>query len=134
MMPLPRLSIAVAAVLLLASTMTGCSNTAPELQQATATQLEAGVLKVTVAAAAGEFTDAQTALDAVQADLLAAAAADRVSAARSAQIQSAINLVTADLTAAIDESTPTPTPTPTSVDKGKNRDNGKCKKKDDCGD
>ena len=136
-----RLTARVAAVLLVAATLTACSGPAPELATPTAERLQSGVLGVTTAAAAGDFAGAQSALTAVQADLLAAAAAGQVSAARSAEIQSAINLVTGDLAAAIEASIPTPTPTPTddntpSVDKGDNKDNGKCNKKkdDDCDD
>ena len=137
MMPRDRLTLALAAVTLVASTLTGCGSTPPDLQQSTATQLQAGVQDVTVAAAAGDFDAAQVSLEAVQADLLTAAAADEVSAARAADIQSALNLVFADLTAAIEASEPEPTvapvpaPRPTSVDNGNDKDDGRCKKKDD---
>ncbi|TFC81238.1 hypothetical protein E3T23_07100 [Cryobacterium cheniae] len=139
MMPRARLTIAVAAVVLVASALTGCSNTPPDLQQSTATQLQTGVQNVTAAAAAGDFAAAHDALEAVQADLLTAAAADQVSAARAAEIQSALNLVSADLVSAIEASRPEPTvepapapsEAPASVDKGDDKDNGKCKKKDD---
>ncbi|TFC21254.1 hypothetical protein E3O19_00505 [Cryobacterium algoritolerans] len=131
-----RLASGVAAALLVAATLTACSGPTPELATPTAEKLRSGVLSVSTAAAAGDFGGAQSALTAVQADLLTAAAAGQVSAARSAQIQSAINLVTGDLADAMAASTPTPTPTEKpspSVDKGDNKDNGDCKKKDDCG-
>jgi hypothetical protein len=132
-----RLAARVATGLLVFATLTACSGPAPELAPPTADKLQSGVLGVTAAAAAGDFAGAQSALTAVQADLLTAAAAGQVSAARSAEIQSAINLVTADLAGAIDAATPTPTATPTrepSVDKGNKKDNGKCNKKtEDCG-
>ncbi|TFB57315.1 hypothetical protein E3T34_13680 [Cryobacterium sp. TMT1-62] len=137
MMPRARLTLALAAVTLVASTLTGCGSTPPDLQQSTATELQAGVRNVTAAAAAGDFEAAQASLEAVQADLLTAAAADGVSAARAADIQSALNLVSADLTAAIEASKPEPTvapvpaPSPTSVDNGNDKDDGKCKKNDD---
>lgn len=140
-MPRARLNIALAAAVLVASALTGCGSTPPELQQTTAVQLQAGVQKVTAAAAAGDFEAAQASLEAVQSDLLTAAAADEVSAARAADIQSALNLVSADLVSAIEATKPEPTvapapapapaPSETSVDKGNDKDNGKCKKKDD---
>ncbi|TFD76461.1 hypothetical protein [Cryobacterium fucosi] len=129
-----RLATRVAAALLVAATLTACSGPSPDLATPTVEKLQSGVLGVTTAAAAGDFTGAQSALTAVQADLLTAAAAGQVSAARAAEIQSAINLVTGDLADAIEASIPTPTPTEDqspSVDKGDNKDNGKCKKSDD---
>ena len=134
-----RLISGVAATLLVAAALTACSGPSPDLATTTADKLQSGVLGVSTAAAAGDLAGAQSALTAVQADLLTAAAAGQVSAARSAEIQSAINLVTGDLADAIEASRPTPTPFPTEdpsqpVDKGNNTDDGKCKKKDDCGD
>ena len=142
MMPRARLTIALAAAVLVATALTGCASTPPDLQQTTAALLQAGVQNVTAAAAAGDFEAAQASLETVQADLLTAAAADEVSAARAADIQSALNLVSADLVAAIEASKPEPTvapapapsETPTSVDKGDDKDNGTCKKKDECDD
>ena len=137
MTPRARLSIALAAVIVVASALTGCSSPPPDLQQTTATQLQAGVQTLTAAAAAGDLEAAQASLDAVQADLLAAAAAEKVSAARAAEIQSALNLVSADLAAAVEASQPEPTVAPApsdepaSVDTDNKKDNGKCKKKDD---
>ncbi|GEM_PF-5810934 len=144
MMPRGRRTIALAAVALVASALTGCSTTPPDLQQSTAAQLQTGVQNVTAAAAAGDFEAAQASLEAVQSDLLAAAAVEEVSAARAADIQAALNLVSADLVSAIEESKPEPTlapapapaPSPTSVDKGDDKGDGKCNKKkdDDCDD
>ena len=143
MMPRARLTVALAAVVFVASALAGCGGTPPDLQQGTATQLQTGVQTVTAAAAAGDFEAAQASLEAVQADLLTAAAADQVSAARAADIQSALNLVSADLTSAIEASKPEPTVAPapapapdepTSVDKGDDKGDGKCKKNDDCED
>lgn len=129
-----RLTIALATVLLVAAALTGCSTTPPELEQTTAAQLQAGVQEVTNDAAAADFEGARSALIAVQADLLTAAAAGQVTAARSAQIQSALNLVSADLDAAIIDSAPEPTMTPTpspSADPGKDKGKDECKKKED---
>ncbi|MBC7443022.1 MAG: hypothetical protein H7311_10995 [Ramlibacter sp.] len=129
-----RLTIALATVLLVAAALTGCSTTPPELEQTTAAQLQAGVQEVTNDAAAADFEGARSALIAVQADLLTAAAAGQVTAARSAQIQSALNLVSADLDAAIIDSAPEPTMTPTpspSADPGRDKGKDECKKKED---
>ena len=104
---------ATIAVVIFSVTLSGCASTPDALKQATADQLQAGVRSVTTAASAGDFAGAQAALDSLQADLLAAASAGDVPGSRSAEIQSAINLVGADLDAAILASAPTPKPTPT---------------------
>lgn len=105
------------AVVILSVALSGCAGTPEDLSQATADRLQAGVRSLTTAASAGDFTSAQTALDSLQADLLDAASAGDVTGSRSAEIQSAINLVAADLdaasAAAIEAAKPTPTPTPT---------------------
>lgn len=110
-------------VVILSVTMSGCASTPDALEQATADQLQAGVRSVTTAASSGDFESAQAALDSLQADLLAAASAGDVTGSRSAEIQSAINLVGADLdaasAAAIEAAKPTPTPTPTPTEDSK---------------
>ena len=107
---------AAIAVVILSVALSGCASTPDALAQATADRLQAGVRSVTAAASAGDFESAQSALDSLQADLLAAASAGDVTGSRSAEIQSAINLVGADLdaasAAAIEAAKPTPTPTP----------------------
>ncbi|TFC50145.1 hypothetical protein E3T26_11730 [Cryobacterium sp. TMT1-21] len=134
----PRLTLALATVFLVAATLTGCSNTPPALDPAIAGKLQSGVQEVSTDAAAGDFEGAKSALVAVQADLLTAAAAGQVTAERSAQVQSALNVVSADLDAAIIASKPEPTVAPApaaTADPGQDtgKDNGKdtCKKKDD---
>jgi hypothetical protein len=130
------------ALLLSALLLTGCAGSPATLEPVSASQLQAGVLKVTTSAAAGDFSTAQAELAAVQADLLAASAADQLTASRASQIQAAIDLVRADLAAAITASLPTPvatrtpsspTPSSSSADKSDSGNSGKndCKKKDD---
>lgn len=110
-----RLAVAAAGILLAVGALSGCASTPPDLHAATAAKLQLGVLDVTNSAKAGEYADAQAKLAALQADLLAAAATQRVSAARVAVIQEAINAVGGDLADALksqaDRATPTPQPT-----------------------
>lgn len=100
-----------AAFLIAASALSGCSESIPEIQPGAASQLQDGVLAVSTAAADGEYAAAQSELTKVQADVLAFAKAGDVTPARSAEIQAAIKLVSADLAAAIAE-TPAPTKAP----------------------
>ena len=137
-----RLAALVGGALLVAAALTGCASDDSPVQPSTATQLQSGVLAVTEAAASGDFPGASAALDAVQADLLTAAATGQVTGTRATEIQAAIDGVTADLAAlAAAASTPTATPEsgpkpPPSVDSGPGKDNGKkdkCNpKKDNC--
>lgn len=96
-----RLTVAVAGIVLALATLAGCAGSPPDLQESTAAKFQLSVLDVTTAAKAGDFLAAQAALDALQADLLTATAAEQVSGTRAAQIQSAINDVGTDLAAAI---------------------------------
>jgi hypothetical protein len=137
-----RLAALVGGALLVAAALTGCASDSSPVQPSTATQLQSGVLSVTVAAAAGDYPGAAAALDAVQADLLTAAATGQVTGTRATEIQAAIDGVTADL-AALATAANTPTATPVeplapgpSVDSGNDKGNGKkdkCNpKKDNC--
>lgn len=96
-----RLAAAGAGILLTLSALAGCAGAPPDLQESTAAGFQLAVFDVTTAAKEGDYVTAQAALDALQADLLTAAAAEQVSGTRSAEIQSAINLVRTDLAAAI---------------------------------
>ncbi len=124
-LPRSRFTIAVVAIFLAVAVLASCSSTPANLQESTAERLQSGVLEVATAAAAGDYVSAQAALAVVEADLLTATADGQVTAARSAEIQSAINLVKTDLADAIAASTPTPEPKP-------GKGNGNCKKKDTC--
>lgn len=119
-----RVTAVGAGILLVAASLTGCAPTPPALQAQAAEQLRAGVLAVTTAAAAGDYAGAQTALGSVQADLLEAASAEEVTSARSAEIQAAINLVGADLAAAIAAATPPPAPPSDDDDTEEDEGNG----------
>ena len=137
-----RLAALVVGAVLVVSALTGCASDSSPVQPSTATQLQSGVLSVTQAAAAGDYPGASAALDAVQADLLTAAATGQVTGTSATEIQAAIDGVTADLAAlAAAASTPTATPEsgpkpPPSVDSGPGTGNGKkdkCNpKKDNC--
>ena len=133
-------------VFVLAVALTGCATAPAQLKDSAAERLQSGVQDVTASAATGDLAGARSALGDLQADLLAAAAAGEVTGQRSAQIQSAINLVDADLDAAIEASKPVetvapapepiPTPTPTKDAKpgkgdGKDGDEEHGKDKDD---
>lgn len=137
-----RLAALVGGTLLVAAALTGCASEGSPVQPSTATPLQSGVLSVTEAAAAGDYPGASAALDAVQADLLTAAATGQVTGTRATEIQAAIDSVTADL-AALEEAarlssaTPAAVPVPApSVDSGNDTGNGKkdkCNpKKDNC--
>ncbi|TFC90794.1 hypothetical protein [Cryobacterium sp. TMT4-31] len=131
-----RLVLTVAGLGLAGSLLTGCAGTTAALDPAAAADLQDGVLKVTSAAAAGDFLTAQTELGTVQTALTAASAEDAVTAARAAEIQTAIDLVGADLAASIAASTPvevpveTPTPEPLSTPDEGNDDDKKDRDKD----
>ncbi|WP_104163313.1 hypothetical protein [Cryobacterium sp. N22] len=134
----PRLVLAVAGIGLAGSLLTGCAGATAALDPGAAAELQDGVLAVSSAAAAGDFLTAQTELGTVQAALTAASAEDAVTAARAAEIQTAIDLVGADLAASIVASTPveepveTPTPEPVSTpDDSDDEDKDKDKKDKD---
>ena len=99
-----RLGLVLAGAVVMATALAGCSAAATELDADTAQALQSGVKSVTVAAAAGDFATAQTELSAVRGTL--AGSADRLTASRTTTIQTAIDLVDADLAAAIAASAP----------------------------
>ncbi|EAR24991.1 hypothetical protein A20C1_06906 [marine actinobacterium PHSC20C1] len=122
-----RVIAAASAVALVTAALTGCSQAAPEIDSDAASRMQASVSAVTQAAAVGDPEGALTALDALEAQLKLDTESGAISAERSAQIQAAIDLVRADLTAAL----PAPSPTPTSEEKdekGKGKDDEKGKK------
>ena len=103
-----------AAVLMLAAVLAlaGCASTEPtELDASAADQLQTSVVEVATLAADGDVTGAIEQLDALQAVLDDAVAANDVSVERAATIQAAIDSVRADLVALIPEPEPTPTET-----------------------
>lgn len=108
-----RLSVAASAVVLTIGALSGCTQPPPDISSAEAVKLQASVMAVTKAAAGGQIAAAISALDALQAKLQEAAAAGTVTANRYTRIKASIDLVRADLTAALPKPTPTPTPTVT---------------------
>lgn len=122
-----RTRLGVVAVVLLASTLSGCTATKAEIGTSVAKSLETSVMTVTKSAAAGDPAAALVALAALQAQLTRATASGAVSADRQARIQASIDLVRADLTAALPpKPTATPTqPAPPSSDSGTDTEKGK---------
>ena len=102
--------VAVAcAAMLVTAALSGCASTEPGLDSATASKMQESVSAVTDAAAAGDPAGALAALDALEAQLKEDTASGAISADRSARIQASIDLVRADLTAAL----PAPEPVQT---------------------
>ncbi|MGV8851148.1 MAG: hypothetical protein ACOH1M_01100 [Rhodoglobus sp.] len=119
------------AVALVAVVLAGCSQTAPEIDADAASRMQASVAAVTQAAAVGDAEGALIALEALEAQLKLDTESGAISAERSAQIQASIDLVRADLIAALPAPSPTPTPTSDEKDnKGKDEDDDKGKKGD----
>lgn len=102
-------ALVIGALLLM---LTGCAAPAPEIDPSTVERLTAGVLAVSTDAAAGDPTAASAELDGVQAELDAAIADDAITAARATRIQTAIDLVRADLVEALTPVPPTEATTP----------------------
>lgn len=96
-----RLAVVAAGIMITASTLAGCASVPPDLEETTAASFQLAVLDVTNAAKAGDYATAQAALATLQAELVTATAAEQVSGKRSAQIQTAISRVSADLAAEI---------------------------------
>lgn len=97
---LPRTTAAVlGAVGLTLVLTTGCGAQNPDLADSAAAQLQAQVLSVSTASAAGDLPAARTALDALGSAVAAAADTGELSAERRGAIESSIAAVAADLTA-----------------------------------
>jgi ribosomal protein S20 len=126
--------------------LAACAGAPRAIDPTASERLTEAVSAVSADAAAGDAAAASAHLDAVQAELDAAVAAGTVTAARATRIQTAIDLVRADLVAAL---TPAPAPAPepevttgpaTNDDDGTGdkggKDDQKCppgkKKKDSC--
>lgn len=120
----------VSAIVLAVTVLTGCSQAAPEIDADAASRMQASVAAVTEAAAVGDPEGALVALDALEAQLKLDTESGAVSAERSAQIQASIDLVRADLIAALPAPEPAPEPAPAEEEKD---DKGKDDKGDDKG-
>ncbi len=103
-----RAIAAGAALLLLAGALSGCAPSGRQIDAGVAERLQASVLAVTVAAAAGDFSEAIAALDALEEQVREGTASGAIDPGRSARIQASIDLVRADLTAAEPQPGPTP--------------------------
>lgn len=120
---LTRTTAAGAALLLLLGALSGCAPSGQQLNAEAAQQLQSSVLAVTKAAAAGDFSEAVAALDALEELVTEGTASGAIDPGRSARIQASIDLVRADLKAA----DPQPTPKPGKPDPGKKGGPGKDK-------
>ena len=100
--------------------LSGCALMPHGPESPAALRMQSSVSAVTQAAAAGDPAGAIAALDALEAQLKQDTASGAISADRSARIQASIDLVRADLTAAL----PTPSPTPTDKHGNKGGDKG----------
>ncbi|GAA1210677.1 hypothetical protein [Rhodoglobus aureus] len=126
-----RVVAVTCAAILVTAALTGCAPTEPELDSAAASKMQESVSLVTEAAAAGDPAGALAALDALEAQLKEDTASGAISADRSARIQASIDLVRADLTAALPKPEPEPEPTQTEEDPGKSGDKGSKEDKED---
>jgi len=100
-----RALVLVAAVLLVA----GCSTAPTPIDATVSTELQAGVVEIADAAAAGDFEAGLSRLDELQAQLDTAIDEGGVTTQAAVAIQAAIDAVRADLVAL---ATPEPEPTP----------------------
>ncbi|MBF4461381.1 MULTISPECIES: hypothetical protein [unclassified Rathayibacter] len=103
----------VAAVLVSALMLAGCSASDPSIQAGTAQTLDDAVVAVAERAAADDYTGALRELDSLQSALDQAVAAATISAERASLVQARVDTVRADLEGAIG-ATPGPSPSPTS--------------------
>lgn len=103
------ITLALAGTLLLG----GCASNQPTFDPAAAEDLQASVLAVSEASASGDLQGALTRLDELTVAVNDALARGAITPERHQAIVSAIDLVRADLAAAIEAAKPKPTPTPT---------------------
>ncbi|WP_426997479.1 hypothetical protein [Pseudarthrobacter sp. N5] len=129
---LNRLLKTAAAAVLIAGILTGCANPQADLQPGAAEKLQERLQSLARSAADQDFPAARTALDLLASDVSTAAANGDIPAGRRQDIQNAIDLIRADLTAMTPapKTTPTPplqtpspaVPPPTDNGKGKGKD------------
>jgi hypothetical protein len=103
---------ALVTVGLVVALLSGCAPATREISPDTANAFQQSVSAITASAAADDIDAALAQLQALERELMQQSAAGNVSAARSAQILAAIELVRTDLLAAAPPETPTSTPTP----------------------
>ena len=100
-----------AALSFMAGGVTGCASSQTDLQPGTAARLQERLQSLARSAADKDLRAAGTELDLLASDVSTAAANGELSAGRRQDIQNAIDLIRADLTAMTTAPTPTPTPT-----------------------
>jgi hypothetical protein len=106
----PQLSFFGVSLVAVSLMLAGCADTGTDISSAASQDLQNAVVLVAETAAAGDTAGAVAALDAVQTRLDEGQADNSITAERGASIQSAIDLVRADLTATL-ENAPSETPT-----------------------
>lgn len=109
---LTRFLKAAAGALLTAALLAGCANASTDLRPDTAAKLQARLQSLARSAADKDVPAARTELDLLAGDVATAAANGGLSAGRRQDIQNAIDLIRADLTAMTATPTSTPAPTP----------------------
>lgn len=97
---------------LVVALLSGCAPAQREISPETADAFQQSVSAIMASAAADDIDAALAQLEALESELIRQSAAGDVSAARSAQILAAIELVRTDLLAAASSEPPTSTPTP----------------------
>mgnify|MGYP003649960988 FL=1 len=107
---LPRSIVAAGAALVLVLSLNACAPGSSEFDTDAASLLQSSVADVTDAAAAGDPAAALVALDVLQEQLNENTSTGAIGAERSARIQASLDLVRADLTAALPDPTPTADP------------------------
>ncbi|QYH35450.1 hypothetical protein [Salinibacterium sp. M195] len=131
---LPRSIVAAGAALVLAVSLSACAPTSPDFDSDAASLLQSSVAEVTDAAAAGDPVAALAALDVLQGQLNENTSTGAIGAERSARIQASLDLVRADLTAALPDPSPTTDPadeTSNGNGNGKGKGEGDDKEKDE---
>lgn len=127
---LPSLAVTAITMVIGASLLlAGCSRSGDTDYSGVAAQLQERVLSVSVAAAEEDWQSASDGLDALEAEVATALARQELTPERAEAIRLAIDLVRADVEAALDE-TEKPTESPTPDDPGKGDDNKNDNKND----
>ena len=115
-------NVLAAAVLAVTLALTGCAAQEPDYDPKVADRLQAEVLEVSQLSAAADYSAAMLALAELEVELKDALARGAITAERYESVMAALNLVRADLQAAIDALTPPP---PVVDDSGNGEDDDK---------
>lgn len=109
---LKRLLRTAAGAVLAAGVLAGCASTPTDLKPGIAARLQERLQSLARSAADKDIPAARTELDLLASDVSTAASNGELSAGRRQDIQNAIDLISADLTAMTTAPTATPTPAP----------------------